>query len=457
VPPIVHEVLRSSGQRLAPETRAFMEPRFGRDFSQVRVHADARAAASARAVNALAYTVGTSIVFGQGRYAPGNSQGRRLLAHELSHVLQQSGGPAPDFTIKDDFHQEAEAEAISNRVNSAPPFRLPGPLIQPGRGSRLQRKVAVNDPKGKPANAPSGETNEKIVKDYITQLCSGFTVTAGQVVPTSASFCAKAASSSTPEACGCLCFMHGLKDSTTGADITWTIVIDDTDWPHTDDATKTVTVHSPFSGVGFGSWAKGDKATPAHRTKQPNWLVLGHELCGHAQLFAKGTHPTGPAPTHGGRPSHDVTVGIENKIAAEHGIPAKDLRGLFADPHHGESLAKVTVAEFPVNSSKISALPSSQSHQLDIAEGFIKSAAVKMDVIGHTDQQGPSAAANTALSQNRAQNVKKELESRKIDAARFLAVKGVGSSECPASGDQPSCRKVDIFMFIMEGASETHK
>src|SRR5712691_7910193 len=90
VPPIVHDVLSSPGQSLDAGTRAFMEPRFGHDFSQVRVHTDARAAESARAVNALAYAVGHDVVFGTGQYTPGTSEGQRLLAHELTHVVQQS-------------------------------------------------------------------------------------------------------------------------------------------------------------------------------------------------------------------------------------------------------------------------------------------------------------------------------------------------------------------------------
>ena len=141
VPPIVHEVLRSPGQPLDAATRAFMDPRFGLDlshvpvyshgsasfstnlaigapnddfeqeaeatanrvtglttvsagkrldFSPVRIHADARAAESAQSVNARAYTVGRDIVFGPGQYAPDTAAGRRLLAHELTHVIQQS-------------------------------------------------------------------------------------------------------------------------------------------------------------------------------------------------------------------------------------------------------------------------------------------------------------------------------------------------------------------------------
>ncbi len=80
-----------SGGPLDPGTREWMEARFGWDFSGVRVHADGRAAESARGVDALAYTVGRDVVFGEGRYDPASVEGRRLLAHELAHVVQQGG------------------------------------------------------------------------------------------------------------------------------------------------------------------------------------------------------------------------------------------------------------------------------------------------------------------------------------------------------------------------------
>ena len=88
-PPIVGDVLGESGRPLDHATRSFMEARFGHDFSRVRVYADTRAAESARAVNATAFTVGDQIVFAAGRYAPNSREGRRLLAHELTHTLQQ--------------------------------------------------------------------------------------------------------------------------------------------------------------------------------------------------------------------------------------------------------------------------------------------------------------------------------------------------------------------------------
>jgi Domain of unknown function (DUF4157) len=90
-PGIVHEVLRSPGQPLDASSRAYFEPRFGHDFSRVRVHSGASAEQSARDVNAHAYTVGRDIVFDAGRFAPGTQEGRQLLAHELTHVVQQAG------------------------------------------------------------------------------------------------------------------------------------------------------------------------------------------------------------------------------------------------------------------------------------------------------------------------------------------------------------------------------
>jgi hypothetical protein len=92
VPPTVHDALASPGAPLAGATRAFFEPRFGEDFGDVRVHADAHAARAARDIQARAFTVGSDIVFGAGEYAPVGAEGQRLLAHELAHVAQQKSG-----------------------------------------------------------------------------------------------------------------------------------------------------------------------------------------------------------------------------------------------------------------------------------------------------------------------------------------------------------------------------
>jgi hypothetical protein len=123
-PALVGEVLRSPGNSLDPETRRTMEERLGFDLSRVRVHADERAARSADAVGAVAYTVGADIVFGRGRYRPHSGGGRALHAHELTHVAQQweVRGPATDVRIgpvDDAFEREATRVAAETSAASA--------------------------------------------------------------------------------------------------------------------------------------------------------------------------------------------------------------------------------------------------------------------------------------------------------------------------------------------------
>jgi Domain of unknown function (DUF4157) len=121
-PALVREVLNSPGQQLDAETRSFMEPRFGYDFSGVRVHTDEKAAESAKAVNARAYTAGAHVAFDTGRYAPTLTNGQQLIAHELTHVIQQSSGPvastpvAEGFSVShsgDRFEEEARRSSIA--------------------------------------------------------------------------------------------------------------------------------------------------------------------------------------------------------------------------------------------------------------------------------------------------------------------------------------------------------
>lgn len=100
-PPIVHDVLKSPGQPLDRSTRDFFEPRFGRDFSHVRVHAGDAAGQSAKSIDADAYAVGNHIVFGDGRFNSATNAGRRLIAHELTHVVQQGRLPhAPSKAMR---------------------------------------------------------------------------------------------------------------------------------------------------------------------------------------------------------------------------------------------------------------------------------------------------------------------------------------------------------------------
>ena len=110
-PPSVERTLASGGRPLEPAVRRGMEQRFGHDFFDVRVHTGSLAHASARDIGAQAYTSGADIVFAAGKYSPGTQEGQRLLAHELTHVLQQSGGVvrcAPDAKALKEFDERAK-------------------------------------------------------------------------------------------------------------------------------------------------------------------------------------------------------------------------------------------------------------------------------------------------------------------------------------------------------------
>lgn len=169
VPPIVDEVLRSPGKPLDAATKGFMESRFDHDFSQVRIHTDAKAAESTQAVNALAYTVGRDVVFGAGQYTPTHDSGRKLLAHELAHVVQQSGSqnnrqqatscraltqPFPEGGTSSTLAAESyadplelEADRASNAVLNSRVGIIPNGIIKLKNPSlMLSRQIATSKP-----------------------------------------------------------------------------------------------------------------------------------------------------------------------------------------------------------------------------------------------------------------------------------------------------------------------
>lgn len=160
IPPIVHEVLRSPGQPLDAETRAFMEPRFGHDFSGVRVHADGEAASSARAVFARAYAAGHHLVFDSGEYAPTTAKGKRLLAHELAHIVQQ--GNTDNERDEGGVHvgesedsSEQEADRIAEGVVAG------GPVSAAAIGPAARRKtIQRKNGGGKAPPTPSWTADE---------------------------------------------------------------------------------------------------------------------------------------------------------------------------------------------------------------------------------------------------------------------------------------------------------
>lgn len=139
VPGIVGEVLNTSGQSLDGSTRSFMESQFGHDFSKVRVHADRRAATAAASIDALAFTVGRDVVFGAQRYAPNEPAGRRLLAHELAHVVQQSDSSRSTADLelsRPDNSLELEADRAAELV-----MRMPAAVL---RSSENEHRISLS-------------------------------------------------------------------------------------------------------------------------------------------------------------------------------------------------------------------------------------------------------------------------------------------------------------------------
>lgn len=155
----VHDVVNSGGSPLDAGVREDMEGRFGQDFGDVRVHTDGAAHESAKSLNAQAYTVGSNIVFQRDKYDPASDAGKHVLAHELTHVVQQRNGPVDGTDTgggvkvsdpSDRFEREASANA--DHVMSTPP------AVQRTSGTVVQREEAPP--------AEEGE-EEKMAQTYV--------------------------------------------------------------------------------------------------------------------------------------------------------------------------------------------------------------------------------------------------------------------------------------------------
>jgi hypothetical protein len=172
--PVLDVVGRGAGQPLDSQVRDDMESSLGHDFSDVRVHTDAAAASSARAVQARAYTVGKEIVFDSGHYQPGSDEGRQTLAHELTHVVQQRSGPVDGAPAaggiqlsdpSDRFERQAEhnatrATASDAAVSSTPVQRQEAPEEEKKKedetvqGWFVQREMSAEEEKREEPTAP---------------------------------------------------------------------------------------------------------------------------------------------------------------------------------------------------------------------------------------------------------------------------------------------------------------
>lgn len=113
---MVNDALNSGGHNLDPATRNFLEPRFGTDLSYVRVHTGSTAERAAEAVKARAFTVGSDVIFGRGEYSPGTMSGRHLLAHEVTHTLQQQAGSGVRGQVQRTTYQDCTDDQLTNMI-----------------------------------------------------------------------------------------------------------------------------------------------------------------------------------------------------------------------------------------------------------------------------------------------------------------------------------------------------
>ncbi|MDQ0464395.1 hypothetical protein QO010_002176 [Caulobacter ginsengisoli] len=283
-PDSVHQTLSAPGQPLSAQTRAFFEPRLDRDLSGVRVHDDTTAAGSARAVNAQAYTVGQHIVFGEGQYSPGSDSGRRLLAHELAHTIQQSDQPV------------------------------------------MRRKLV--------AGSDAGAVE---VAGHINDFCPGSATTFGVQVKEQAGACPPKAASP-----GCDCACTAMTDAKRTYHINLATMnpfnakqklANGKEESVPKLATGPHTAHPPCaphtqivipksgSTATFGSFNTADSPVTASTPR-----ILAHELCGHGVACQTYKGDTGD------RAQHDTTIATENSIYG-----AKGMRGSYANLRQGES------------------------------------------------------------------------------------------------------------------------
>lgn len=309
---------RGNGSVMDKPTQSFMENSFGTDFSNVKIHTGDYAVQMSQELNAQAFTVGNDIFFNNGKFDSNSDTGKHLLAHELTHTLQQEKG-------------------FTNTIN---------------------RKLSVTDPAASIPN-PTGkglvQTNRVTVLKYLSTLCASGSpaVSAGGEVSVSPSFCTDkayppdfigpipmtASKSGTPVGCGCICDLVASAND-------WHITVDDSSWPHTvfadDPKARTpgsggsggeVTTPSPNSPKLWGAVT----ATGIFQDIDP-WLVLGHELCGHGWLGDKGEAGKDEVKPRG-RGGHQETVERENLLRDEHGLGR---RGTYRQPYCGESFSHAT-------------------------------------------------------------------------------------------------------------------
>jgi hypothetical protein len=408
-------VARQAGEPLPAATRDFFEPRFGHDFSRVRVHTDSEAAAAARGVRARAFTLGQHIVFGRAEYAPATAHGKLLLAHELTHVVQQGASGAASTGV-------------------------------------VQRKIAVEptDDATDPAHNMPVEEQRNIVGALVHDLCPDFEVPPSSPlrVESRGGGCADIQNATRPPHAGCCCLCV-----LTRSGQQWRIVISQNESPNTSESGHTVTINPSDSPVESMHWtgAGGAGERMVHR---PRIITFGHELCGHAALMEIGSHPDGA--DRRSSDVHDPTIKIERQIWREQGLPAADRRGLAGEgTHRGESVYRVRLDHFPVNISEVARLPANKLAELRELKRFSSERTWFIEVHGHSDHAG-TPEVRQEVSDRRATAVRDDLATApNASNYRFVTVAGHSDSQ-PLPGASPAeLRRAEVVLSLFRAGVPT--
>jgi hypothetical protein len=162
--------LNSVGQSMPDSSRKFFEPRFGHDFSNVKIHTDSVAAKSAQAINALAYTSGNNIVFNSGQYSPESDGGKKLMAHELTHVVQQSGGGSTKVQRKIEVPAGTELDTMGfNNSKSGNVYTCPK-VTKTSVNNEIFTAMLISPRTFKLAGKTSAEVNQNLQKHIAARI-----------------------------------------------------------------------------------------------------------------------------------------------------------------------------------------------------------------------------------------------------------------------------------------------
>ena len=422
--------LRGGGAPLPDAARSYFEPRFGRDFSGVRVHTGTRADGLSKALNARAFTTGADIAFARGQYAPETMTGRRLVAHELAHVAQQNG-PKP---------AAGAAVSVHNRL---PAGTVAGDWI-------------IENPKRKVT--AGGKTDAELTAAAFSEICDKTQLNGDRIVLNAGPVAANRVH-------GCACLQDIENDLAAAKPVlkaTPHVKLVEKGWSFSNSRSSPplVAARHPAGEFEWGYWTGGQ----TRRVKE-FWQTMAHEVCGHIATFVRtgGAHAGGRASGFG----HNPAIEGENLVASEHGVPPAEERGLDVDPgtkkplpgHRGESFLQAGVRGFAHASD---GLPASSSKVVDETAATVKTVkrSLRADLFAQVEGFAYGNEGAASMARKRAEAVRQALETKfkaqsisldivkgKAVVPRFSPDQATVLTGASAPNISDSTRRVHVYLF----------